>query len=105
MNSTKSILKLFHREKLKRYLRPVMFRAFFLTTLMLKVGAEVIFTKNNQKEGFSNGTLGSVVAFKEGPLSPIIRTKEGGKIVVEPTEWSVEENGKVKAKISKLSQH
>jgi len=71
-------------------------------TLILKTGAEVMFTKNNQKEGFSNGTLGTVISFQEQTRYPVVRTKEGKSIVVEPTDWSVEENGKIKAQISQL---
>ncbi|MFA6251464.1 MAG: PIF1 family DEAD/DEAH box helicase [Candidatus Paceibacterota bacterium] len=71
-------------------------------TLSLKVGAEVMFTKNNQKEGFVNGTLGEVVDFKNGTGYPLVQTKKGKTILVEPMEWSVEENGKIKAKIIQM---
>ena len=77
--------------------------------LILKVGAKVMFTKNNPKEGFVNGTLGVVESFSAqgGPALgwdnymgyPVVRTNDGRKIVVEPMEWSVEENGKIKATI------
>jgi ATP-dependent exoDNAse (exonuclease V) alpha subunit len=68
-------------------------------SLLLKIGAEVMFTKNNQKEGFVNGTLGTVVDFKIGYKYPIVKIKSGKQIIVEPMEWSVEENGKIRAKI------
>lgn len=70
--------------------------------LSLKVGAEVMFTKNNQKEGFVNGTLGEVVDFKNGTGYPLVRARNGKIILVEPMEWSVEENGKIKAKIMQM---
>ena len=70
--------------------------------LLLKIGAEVMFTKNNQKEGFYNGTLGTVVGFQEGSHYPIVETKEERKIVVEPSAWIIEENGKIKAQISQI---
>lgn len=70
--------------------------------LSLKVGAEVMFTKNNQKEGFVNGTLGTVINFKNGIGYPFVRTRKGKTILVEPMEWGVEENGKIKAKIMQL---
>ena len=70
--------------------------------LSLKVGAEVMFTKNNQKEGFVNGTLGTVVDFRGGDKHPLVRLRNNKMILVEPMEWSVEENGKIRAKISQI---
>ena len=70
--------------------------------LNLKVGAEVMCTKNNQKEGYVNGTLGTIVGFQSGSHFPIIKTRNGRKITIEPAEWVVEENGKVKASITQI---
>ena len=70
--------------------------------LVLKVGAKVMFTKNNPKEGFVNGTLGTVESFDKYIGLPIIRTNDGRKIVVEKMDWSVDENGKTRAEISQL---
>jgi hypothetical protein len=70
--------------------------------LALKIGAEVMFTKNNPKEGFVNGTLGTVVDFVKGYKFPIVKTRNNKTIVVEPMEWSVEENGKIRAKITQV---
>ncbi len=70
--------------------------------LYLKIGAEVMFTKNNLKEGFVNGTLGTVIGFQVGSKYPIVRIRNGKLITVEPMEWSVEENGKIKAKINQI---
>lgn len=71
-------------------------------TLSLKVGAEVMFTKNNQKDGFVNGTLGEVIDFKNGTGYPLVKIRNGKTILVEPMEWSIEENGKIKAKIMQM---
>ncbi len=71
-------------------------------TLHLKIGASVMFTKNNPKEGFANGTLGTVEAFDEVSGYPIIATRNGVRITVEPMDWTVEENGKVRARIAQL---
>ncbi len=71
-------------------------------TLILKAGAKVMFTKNNPKEGFVNGTLGTVEGFDSYVGLPIIRTNDGRKITVEKMEWSVEENGKIRAKIEQV---
>ena len=70
--------------------------------LCLKIGAEVMFTKNNLKEGYVNGTLGTVVDFTAGRRHPIIKLRNGRRIEVEPMEWVMEENGKIKAKIIQI---
>ncbi len=71
-------------------------------TLVLKVGAEVMFTKNNSKEGYVNGTLGTVVSFESGSNLPIVKTRSGRSIRVEAMDWTVEENGKVRGRITQL---
>ncbi|MBP6866578.1 MAG: AAA family ATPase [Candidatus Pacebacteria bacterium] len=70
--------------------------------LILKKGSIVMCTKNNPKEHYVNGTLGTVVGFDSLTNYPIIETKKGRKITISPLEWSVEENGKVKAQISQV---
>lgn len=70
--------------------------------LFLKVGAAVMFTKNNPKEGFVNGTLGTVVSFNSYSGYPTVRARSGRSIEVEPAEWVVEEAGKIKARINQL---
>jgi len=70
--------------------------------LYLKTGAKVIFTKNNLIEGFVNGTLGMVEWFDEDNGNPVVKIRNGRRIFVEPMEWTIEENGHVRAKISQL---
>ena len=70
--------------------------------LMLKSGAAVMFTKNNPKGGFVNGTLGLVKDFDSETNLPRVQIRSGRIIEVEPVDWSVEENGKVRAKITQL---
>lgn len=70
--------------------------------LSLKIGAQVMFTKNNQKEGFVNGTVGTVQAFAEHTNEPIVKTRDNKNITVGAMDWTVEENGKVRATISQL---
>jgi len=70
--------------------------------LYLKIGASVMFTKNNPKEGFVNGTLGVVDGFDKISGNPIVKIRSGQKIEVGQMDWSIEENGKVKASISQL---
>lgn len=70
--------------------------------LYLKKGAIVMCTKNNPKEHFVNGTLGTVVDFDAYSGHPIIQTHTGRNITISPMDWSVEENGKIKAKITQM---
>jgi ATP-dependent exoDNAse (exonuclease V) alpha subunit len=70
--------------------------------LELKVGAIVMCTKNNQQKGYVNGTLGTVVAFESGTKYPVIKTHQSTRIVIEPADWIIEENGKQKALITQI---
>lgn len=63
--------------------------------LRLKVGAVVMFTRNNfDKESgaaiWVNGTIGKVVGFQEG--FPIVETRDGTKHVPKWSQWSIEEH-------------
>lgn len=71
--------------------------------LELKLGAAVMFTKNNSKSGFVNGTLGVVEGFNKYSGEPIIKTRDGRRIEVKPMDWTIEENGKIRARITQLS--
>jgi len=71
-------------------------------TLELKVGARVMFTKNNFEEGFVNGTLGKVVGFSKTNGNPEVKTEKGKIIDVERAEWAIEENNKILASISQI---
>lgn len=70
--------------------------------LKLKEGALVMFTRNNPEEGYVNGTLGEVVAFKESNGYPVVRLKSGEEVVPEDAEWSIKEKGEVKAWIRQI---
>ena len=70
--------------------------------LELKAGATVMFTKNNSNLGFVNGTLGTVVGFNADSKYPIVETREGERIDVEPMEWTIAEGDAVLAKITQL---
>ena len=71
-------------------------------TLGLKVGSAVMFTKNNPQEGFVNGTLGTVEKFDKHDGHPVIKTRNGKRIEVEPMDWAMEENGAMRARITQL---
>ncbi|MEK7142259.1 MAG: helix-turn-helix domain-containing protein, partial [Patescibacteria group bacterium] len=70
-------------------------------TLRLKKKAVVMFVKNAFDEGYVNGTLGVVEDFDNEGM-PIVRTFSGDKIFVKPAEWTVEEDGKILAKVEQL---
>ena len=70
--------------------------------LELKIGAVVMCTKNNLKERYVNGTLGTVTGFEEFSGYPIVKTRSGRNIVMAPLDWTVEENGKIRAQITQI---
>ena len=70
--------------------------------LDLKEGATVMFTKNNPGEGYVNGTLGVVTGFETARRYPVVRTRDGERVTVEPAEWTIDEGDEVLAKISQL---
>lgn len=69
--------------------------------LELKEGAAVMFTKNSPQGKFVNGTLGVVSGWDTDGM-PIVKTAGGLRVVAEPMEWQLEEQGKIKASISQL---
>lgn len=68
--------------------------------LRLKIGARVMFVKNNMEAGYVNGTLGKVVAFEAG--IPVVETAKGVRITAQPMSWMIEEDGKMKAEITQV---
>jgi len=70
--------------------------------LYLKIGATVMFTKNDTKGKYVNGTLGKVVAFDKENGLPVIHTKDGKKITADYADWSVEEDGKIVGSLSQI---
>jgi hypothetical protein len=70
--------------------------------LTLKVGASVMFTKNSPRDGFVNGTLGTVTGFDTTFGYPLVKTREGKTIEVTPLDWTVKEGGVIRAKITQL---
>jgi predicted ATPase len=65
--------------------------------LRLKVGARVMFVKNNFEDGYANGTLGVIDCCSQGLVR--VRTAAGKYFDIEPVNWRIEEEGKVKAEI------
>lgn len=70
--------------------------------LELKVGALVMFTRNNWDTGYVNGTIGTVIEFLRGG-APIVETRAGKRIVVLEAEWKfVNSSGHTTASIRQL---
>lgn len=71
--------------------------------LVLKLGAEVMFTRNDTSAWeYVNGSLGVVVGFLNdnyGYESPIVRLRNGKEISPEIAEWTIEEHGVQKASV------
>lgn len=69
--------------------------------LVLKVGARVMFTKNDPAGRFVNGTLGEVIDMPRVG-HPIVRTKDNLRVAVEPVEWTITDGSVVLARIFQL---
>lgn len=69
--------------------------------LSLKIGAVVMFVKNNFNRGYVNGTLGKVIDFDENGW-PIVETKSGKNIIAVPTSWNIEKNDVILANIKQI---
>lgn len=73
------------------------------SALQLKVNTAVMFTKNNTKEGFVNGMLGTIEDFDtSNNRYPIVTTRSGRRIRVEPMDWAIEEDGDIRARITQV---
>jgi len=70
--------------------------------LKLKIGAEVMFIKNNLEGGYVNGTRGIVKNFSGFTNNPVVELSNGKTIEVSPETWAIEEDGKKKASISQI---
>lgn len=70
--------------------------------LVLKVGARVMFVKNNFDNGYVNGTLGRVVRFDGQTRMPIIETLSGREVAVTSAEWKLSDGVDVTASIEQL---
>jgi hypothetical protein len=79
---------------------------------ILKVGARVMFTKNNMSAGYVNGTLGEVIGFAgneaeaggvtQAEVVPIIMTFDKKQVSIARHTYKIEENGKTKAFVSQV---
>ncbi len=67
--------------------------------LKLKVGAVVMLTRNNFKEGYVNGSIGKVISLNGDPIVKLLNGKE---VCPERAEWTFVEYGKQKAAIQQI---
>lgn len=70
--------------------------------LELKVGAHVIFVKNNPQKGYFNGTTGVVIEFNEYDGYPIIELANEQQIKAEPEMRSIENADAIVASVKQL---
>ncbi len=70
--------------------------------LELKVGAVVMFTKNDFRNRYVNGTVGKILDFDKVTGYPTVKTLQGRLLEVEPTDWLMEENGTLLGKVTQL---
>lgn len=70
--------------------------------LSLKLGARVIFTKNDIAGRFVNGTIGTVTGFTKEHGTPVVKTDSGRHITAEPAEWNMQEGGRILARVIQI---
>lgn len=58
--------------------------------LELKIGAKVMFVKNNYEKGYLNGSLGEIIRYNNDGI-PVVRLLNGYEISAEPEDWRIEE--------------
>ncbi|MFK8044359.1 MAG: PIF1 family DEAD/DEAH box helicase [Crocinitomicaceae bacterium] len=59
--------------------------------LSLKVGAKVMFVKNNSDKGYINGTLGKVIEFSSLGF-PVVKISGGAEIIATTEEWAIDDD-------------
>lgn len=70
-------------------------------TLKLKLGAHVMFVKNNTESGYANGTLGTVVEFSFDD-TPIVQTASGKRILASRVPWQISDEGRIIAEVTQI---
>lgn len=70
--------------------------------LKLKIGAEVMFIKNEPAGHYVNGTRGIVVGFNKIENWPVVKTYDNKIITAYPEEWKYEEDGIIRATLTQI---
>lgn len=68
--------------------------------LTLKVGAVVMFTRNNMAAGYVNGSIGKIVSFSNG--NPVVKLLSGSTVIPEKAKWSMKKRNEEKAWIKQI---
>jgi len=71
-------------------------------TLSLKIGARVMFTKNDVAGRFMNGTTGVISSFSKESGLPVVKTESGRMIFAEPMEWNIQDGWRVLARVTQV---
>lgn len=56
--------------------------------MALKIGAKVMFVKNNPEKDFINGTMGRIIDYSEIGF-PVVKTLDGIEIIASLEEWTI----------------
>ncbi len=71
--------------------------------LNLKIGAKVMFVKNNPEKGYVNGSIGEVAGFNDEGLPSVKLTYTKKTVYVEQESWNImDDNGKTLAGFNQL---
>ena len=70
--------------------------------LELKVGAIVMFIKNNHEKNYANGSMGVITEFDTHSGYPLVDLYSGGTILASPDTWAIEQDGKSKAELHQI---
>ena len=70
--------------------------------LSLKIGARVMFTKNDMGGRFVNGTTGVIEEFTKEAGIPVVKTDAGKLILADSVEWNIQDGGRILARISQI---
>jgi ATP-dependent exoDNAse (exonuclease V) alpha subunit len=67
--------------------------------LELRIGAVVMFVRNNFDKGYVNGTIGKIISFTSADNYPIVETLKGETIIALPDSWRISDDEKPLATI------
>ena len=69
----------------------------------LKLGAKVMFVRNNPEKGVVNGSLGEIIDFDEEDQTPLVRLIDDRIVTAEPEDWKIQdESGKMLAQFNQV---
>lgn len=70
--------------------------------LRLKKGALVMALKNDNEQGFVNGSIGTIIGFDEAFNNPVVQFRNGKEIVVDQVSWELRDGDKKQASITQI---